>query len=95
VTDAVDVFDILEPVLARDGSEVHLAPLDWPDTLDTETLCGRPVSSSSPTTSFLTSGCPGCARRAVAAGIGGVRESQQVVVNLTRFLAEAGSPDEA
>jgi hypothetical protein len=52
------------------------------------TLCDKPTRLRPPTRLFQQSGCPACARVAVAAGIEYVRERPQVWVNLRRTLSE-------
>jgi len=81
----VDVFDMLSTVRAGGSSDVHLAPLTWTERDDITTLCGRDIRGP-PTQSFRRCGCLRCAGSALGLGITAVRESPQVVVNLSRFL---------
>jgi len=90
VTDVVDVFDILRPVLVRGDAGVHLAPLDWAERKDIDTLCGLPIARASLRATFERDGCLTCARRAVGTGISAFREGPRVVVNLMRFVDDRG-----
>ena len=90
VNDVVDVFDILRPVLIKADRTVHLAPLNWEQRRDIDTLCGRGIDRASLRTTFERDGCMACARRAVGTGIAGFRESPRVVVNLLRFIDDRG-----
>ena len=90
MTDVVDVFDILRPVLIRGDSSVHLAPLDWEVRKHIDTLCGRMIDRAAPRATFERDGCLACARRAVGTGISGFRQAPRVVVNLVRFIDDRG-----
>jgi len=85
MTQLVDVFDLLCTVRAHGSGEPHLAPHDWADPPQHTTLCGLQVQG--PAAHPLgSSACLRCAFRAVGAGVYGVRESDQAVVNLSRLI---------
>ncbi|MDX6327220.1 MAG: hypothetical protein QOK15_3574 [Nocardioidaceae bacterium] len=77
--------DLLMVTRAQGCAMVHLRVRAL--GVSAHTLCDVPTRQRPPSRLFQQSGCPECARVAVAAGIGFVREGPQVWVNLRRLAS--------
>jgi hypothetical protein len=77
--------DVLAVTRAQGCAAVHLRVRAL--GIGGRTLCDMPTRLRPPTRLFQQAGCAECARLAVEAGIGYVREGPQVWVNLRRMAA--------
>lgn len=79
--------ELMTPVLAGDGSVIHLALARSPGLPAATTLCHEPTGGPVSAQHFHRLGCPRCVQEAVDRGVVSIEDLHHATVNLSRFVA--------